>query len=249
MPITILLVASLLLGGITTATFNCERYSPRMSFCKSNLEKATQVAAEAAKAAKAALDAQTDAGEAASQQVKLMLSERAQQAAKAATQVLAGKKHQLDILAKRLDENRKAIEEGKRAIAATICTLKRSLWIRDNTRQGLKNMIRMYKESRSTRADIKYLAAFAQQEEAEKKKLLQTALRRLVELKKCMKQAQAELKKIRESVKKANCAAVEARQRSDLLRKLVPKIKKLKREDLKTVKDFLLKRRRSHIRN
>ncbi|KAH8380935.1 uncharacterized protein LOC110181917 [Drosophila serrata] len=242
-PLTTLVVFSLLLVSMTDASpsfNNCNKGTK--ASCKINHQMASKVAAEAATSAAAALKA---GGEAATQQIRLVLSEHAQQAAAAASDILAGKKNQLEALNKRLAENQKAIDEGNRAIAITIGTMKRVSWIRESTRQGLENMMSMYNESLGTQADVNYLADFAEQEEVEKTKLFTEATRRLDNLKKCMNLAEEDLKSIRQSAIEANNAADEAKQRIDMLRQLVPKIKMLKREDLQTVTDFLLKRRRS----
>lgn len=231
-------------------SFDYHRYQPRSSqyFCKAN-QKATQVASDAATVAKAAMDAQPGAAEAASQEVKIMLADRAQLAADAASEVLEGKKLQLDGLSKRMVENRYAIEEGQRAIAASACNVETVMRIRDNTRRDLDNMLGLLKEQRANQEDIHQLMANAEREEEDRQSLLEAAERRVEELNTCMKQAQEDLEGVRESAKKANCAAEEARQRIDTLRRLVPKIKKLKRMDSAAMGRFLRRRRRIHHLN
>ncbi|KAH8245394.1 hypothetical protein KR032_009797 [Drosophila birchii] len=249
--ITVLVLASLMLTTITDASISYDRKKDTKSLCKINQQKASQVAAKAATAATAAMDTKISAEKANSQQMQLELADHAQQAAKTATDILAGKQHQLEILVKRLADNHKAIDAGNKAVALTMCTLKRVLWIRDTTRQGLENLMYMYNESNGNQGDIKYLAAFAHQEEAEKTQLMEAAMSRLDDLKSSMQRVKAELKTIRQSAKEANNAAEEARQRIEMLTKLVPKIKMLKPKDLQTVNEFLLKHRRAskHIKH
>ncbi|KAH8244103.1 hypothetical protein KR038_003965, partial [Drosophila bunnanda] len=227
-PLKIIVAVSLLLAAMADASQSYDGNKHKKSLCQINHQMAAQVAAETATAATAAMDADGPATD----HMKLVLAKNAEEAAAAASDIMVGKKNELDVLAKRLIENQKAIEEGDRAMGLARCALKRVLWIRESTRQGLENMMHMYNESRGAQDEINSLADFARQEEAEKAKLLKDASRRLDSLKNGMKLAQEELESIRKSAKEANLAADNARERVDLLRKLAPEIRKLNGKQL-----------------
>lgn len=212
------------------------------AICKTNL-KASQISSKAASDAKAAKDAQSCAAETAGKQVKNMLADKATQAAKAAEAALAGKKQLCEELTKNLGETQRVMQEVQRAISASSCGAKTAKRVRDNVRRNINAMKRLYGQMHKNVESLRRVASNGQRELAEKRSLLNAAKQRVEELIICLDKGRKDLERNRENAKKAHCAAEDARQRIDVMRQLVSKIKNLKKKDLQSLKRLIRRRR------
>ncbi|KAH8277091.1 hypothetical protein KR026_005177, partial [Drosophila bipectinata] len=245
-PLVTVLMVFILLGNYSDAARRVkqrQRPSTGIAICKAN-PKANQMSSKAVSDAKAAKDAQSCAAEAAGKKVKNMMADKASQAAKAAEAALSGKKQLCEELTKNLGETKRVMQEVQRAITASSRGAKTAKRIRDSVRRNFNAMRCLYAQMIKNVESVRRVASNAQRELAEKRSLFKAAKRRVEELNTCLEHGYRDLERNRENAKKANCAAEEARQRIDVMRQLVFKIKNLKKKDLQSLKSLIRRRRR-----
>ncbi|KAH8232403.1 hypothetical protein KR032_005693 [Drosophila birchii] len=154
--------------------------------------------------------AQSCAKDVASEQIKSILSGKANLARLAADANLDRKRQLLDLVSETLAEKKEAMEEVQQAIVVRSAFMKTVLRIRDRTRQRLAKLQGIYKEEIDT---MQRMLANAQQLAMEKRSLVDAATRRVGELHACMKKALADLDRNRDMAEKANSSAAAARSR------------------------------------
>ncbi|KAH8338543.1 hypothetical protein KR059_009013, partial [Drosophila kikkawai] len=186
------------------------RHKPGGVFCKAN-PPSSQGASKEVTGTTAASDDQQCAEDVAGQQVKSILSDRANLACMAADAELAGKEQLLDQLVENLAEARGAMDEVQQAVVASSAFLQTVCRAREKTQQRLAHLQGLYNGEMMD--PMRRMVANAQQLVMEKRSLLDAAKCRVEKLHTCLKEAQAVLERNRDNAEKANCSAAEAKKR------------------------------------
>ncbi|XP_026836248.1 uncharacterized protein LOC26526541 [Drosophila erecta] len=177
-------------------------------------QKSSMIAMKAAQDAKAASEAQSAAGLAAAQHIKMELAEKAFQSAKAAEAALMGKQMMLDQLEQEVHEASAVIEEETNSIQHTEANMNAAVEAVKVAMQQFETINELQKTSKEALANIQTVAIGSQQEMATKSQLLEAARNRLAVLQKHLVSAHDDYEKTKQAAYKAACAAVEAKQRA-----------------------------------
>lgn len=176
--------------------------------------KSSAIAMKAAADAKAASEAQSAAGEAAAQHIKLELAEKAFQSAKAAEAALMGKQMMVEQLEQEVQEANAVVEEETNGLHATENNMNAAVEAARAATVQFETISELQKTSRDNLANIQSVAVGAQNEMAVKTQLLEAARNRMNILHKQLLTAQEDYEKTKAAAYKAACAAVEAKQKA-----------------------------------
>ncbi|KAH8328853.1 hypothetical protein KR074_007287 [Drosophila pseudoananassae] len=176
--------------------------------------KSSAIAMKAAADAKAASEAQSAAGQAAAQHIKLELAEKAFQSAKAAEAALMGKQMMVDQLEQEVQEANAVVEEETNGLHATENNMNAAVEAARAATMQFETISELQKTSRDNLANIQSVAVGAQNEMAVKTQLLEAARNRMNILHKQLLAAQEDYEKTKAAAYKAACAAVEAKQKA-----------------------------------
>ncbi|KAH8321865.1 hypothetical protein KR067_006925, partial [Drosophila pandora] len=176
--------------------------------------KSSAIAMKAAADAKAASEAQSAAGQAAAQHIKLELAEKAFQSAKAAEAALMGKQMMVEQLEQEVQEANAVVEEETNGLHATENNMNAAVEAARAATMQFETISELQKTSRDNLANIQSVAVGAQNEMAVKTQLLEAARNRMNILHKQLLAAQEDYEKTKAAAYKAACAAVEAKQKA-----------------------------------
>ncbi|KRK00157.1 uncharacterized protein LOC26534750 isoform X2 [Drosophila yakuba] len=177
-------------------------------------QKSSMIAMKAAQDAKAASEAQSAAGQAAAQHIKMELADKAFQSAKAAEAALMGKQMMVDQLEQEVQEASAVVEEETNSIHHTEANMNAAVDAVKVAMQQFETINELQRTSRESLANIQTVAMGSQQEMAAKTQLLEAARNRLALLQKQLVSAHDDYEKTKQAAYKAACAAVEAKQRA-----------------------------------
>ncbi|XP_043644821.1 uncharacterized protein LOC122614324 [Drosophila teissieri] len=177
-------------------------------------QKSSMIAMKAAQDAKAASEAQSAAGQAAAQHIKMELADKAFQSAKAAEAALMGKQMMVDQLEQEVQEASAVVEEETNSIHHTEANMNAAVDAVKVAVQQFETINELQRTSRESLANIQTVAMGSQQEMAAKTQLLEAARNRLAMLQKQLVSAHDDYEKTKQAAYKAACAAVEAKQRA-----------------------------------
>lgn len=177
-------------------------------------QKSSMIAMKAAQDAKAASEAQSAAGQAAAQHIKMELAEKAFQSAKAAEAALMGKQMMVDQLEQEVQEASAVVEEESNSIHHTEANMNAAVEAVKVAVQQFETINELQKTARESLTNIQTVAMGSQQEMAAKTQLLEAARNRMAMLQKQLVSAHDDYEKTKQAAYKAACAAVEAKQRA-----------------------------------
>lgn len=174
----------------------------------------TGLAAQAAQEAKQASDEMASAVKIASDRIKLEYADKAASAARAAEAVLASKQQMLQQLEMEVREGEAVVQEE----AAELCAAESHSALTTKTYQQAKEALNLLMNSiKMTRANLEnsdMVAAACNQFVADKSSLMNAAQKRVQLLLHQLAEARADYAKTKKAANKAECAANEAKQRS-----------------------------------
>ncbi|KAH8372994.1 hypothetical protein KR009_009614, partial [Drosophila setifemur] len=177
-------------------------------------QKSSSIALKAAAEAKAANEAQSAAGQAAAQHIKLELAQKAFQSAKAAEAALMGKQMMVDQLEQEVHEASAVVEEETNGLHATEVNMNAAVEAARQATQQFEIITELQKTAKENLSNIQAVALGAQNELAVKTQLLEAARNRMALLHKQLLSAQDDYEKTKAAAYKAACAAVEAKQKA-----------------------------------
>lgn len=191
--------------------------------------KASNIAQKAAQEARAASDAQMAAAEAAAQQVKCELAERAAQSARAAEAALAGKQQIVEQLGGEMAEAESVINEITTSLHNTQNNANCAMQAAVEARNQLDQLKCLVTAATMNLASIENVANGCQQELAEKTQLLEAAKNRYDCLSAQIKEAKTDYEKTKKAAYKAACSAVEAKQKANRSMRSVNKLRTIRK--------------------